>query len=671
MSENEILPGYLTALDEIEKGDKEDSESSLLGYLQRKFTESVHHRDRICVTDRLYNAHYSSKGHYSPCQLMKLEVAKSPKVHFGLFSRQRRSALAWYEDLLSQIKDKPWIMKASPIAVLPEEAKNEIINKITQDIVTGSDDVSVQSVTDALKTEHELTARLVQEKADNAAQRASKVIEDRLTDGGWSAPFKEFRNDLMTYCNAFLLSPELIREPKMVYSGNKVKVEDKTVYATRCISPFAVFPTADCTSTQDGEGIFIVDEMSRNALLRMKGMPGSDDDSIDEVLKVNNGWWAGTLAYPSGAASYLVENELTYADVRYLAGNDEHAGNYSIIRFFGDVAPEMLDGFKIKTLKDDIKRPTIPVEIWMCAGEIVRAVRNNHPSGKRPIHTAGYEEVSRSFWKRGLYDILEDVERRINKATRELVSHTGASLGFFGELDMTRMGRNPIGNELPLNKILRTDGDYTRGGQPALRLHSIDSKIGEAMRLIEKYEKEAEDTTGIRSFMSGATDLGVAGRTNGVVNALQTNSSKLIVMTQGNVNTNVVAEIVRYFYELELFYGKDKSIRGDLQIVVQGSDGLAAQEVFEAKFEKIMQYGSSLYTMPGPDGLPMIDPRDVQIMHNRYFEMNGVDLRYTNRPGQKINYAPSTTMGTGGMPQIDGRSDPANISGGAGPISPV
>jgi ribosomal silencing factor RsfS len=307
----------------------------------------------------------------------------------------------------------------------------------------------------------------------------------------------------------------------------------------------------------------------------------------------------------------------------------------------------------------------------MCAGEIIRAVRNNHPSGKRPIHTAGYEDIPGSFWKRGLYDILEDIERKVNKASRELVAHTGASLGFFGELDMTRLGRNPIGNELPLNKILRTDGDYTRGGHSALRLHSIDSKIGDALRLIQEYEREAEDATGIRKFMTGATDLGVAGRTNGVVNALQTNSSKLIVMTQGNVNVNVIAEVVRYFYELELYYGKDKSIRGDLQVVVHGSDGLAAKEVFEAKFEKIMQYGSKIYTMQGPDGLPMIDPRDIQMMHNRYFEMNGVDLRYTNRPDQKINFAPSTEMGTGEMPQIDGRSNPVNVSGGAGPISPI
>ncbi|MGL6123218.1 MAG: hypothetical protein ACRC1W_09415 [Shewanella sp.] len=662
------LPGYQSQLEELKEFDKDSTGSSLHGYLQRRFEMAVDWKDHTGVSERLYKAFYSANSQYTPEQMCLLKKHGSPDVHYGLFAQQRRTWLAWYEDLLSQVKDRPWLIEPSPVSTLPDSAREEIINKITIDIASGAEELQRTAITKALKTEKALTARLLEEKAASLAVYATKVIEDFLSDGGSVPAFKDLRTDMGTYPNGFWLSPEVLVEDKAVYIGDKVKMKKQVVYNVRCITPFAVFPMPDCTSTQDGEGIFITDEMSMNSLLMLKGDDGVFDTAIDELLEEKpKGWWAGEYL---SSDMHNVENHGGYLNSRHLVGNEEGFGSYSVVRFFGDIAQEKLNDLVISNKhKSDDKKPSIPVEIWMCGGRIIRAVRNNHPKGHRPIHTAGYEDVPRSFWKRGLYDILEDIERRLNKATRELVAHSATSLGFYGELDMTRMGRNPIANELPLNKIIKTDGDYTRGGHSALRLHSIDSKIPAAISLINHYEQEAQDKTGIRKFMSGATDLGTAGRTNGVVNALQTNSSKLIVMTQANVNA-MMAEVVRHIYDLHLFYGKDKSLRGDLIIKVSGTDGLAKRELVNSKLEYMLQYGQGFLTAVDADGNPMLSPRDFKAMFMQYFEINGINLRYTQGPDQKLDISPQPQIGTGGMPAIDGRSNPVDISGGAGPIAP-
>ena len=662
-----FLKGYNEAL--IGVTDDEARQDELSAILETKLKDAINYKQRIGVQCRLYEAWHAAQGKYTPQALCKLAENKSPQVYYALFAQQRRTGLAWYEDLVSQIKEKPWTLEPTPVATLPKTAKDQIVQKVLQDIITGSEQVSRKNMREALTSEQKLTLRMLQQKASSIADRATTVIYDQLAEGGWTREFKQFRSDLFEYCNAFILAPEVTSERKMQWSGDKVKSVQQTVMNVRCVSPFSVFPMPDCTTPQNGEGVWIIDEVPRNALIGLQDADGSIPDAIDEILKTQDkGWFAGS--------AYREDNKFeadgSYYQSRTILGVEENSMSYSICKFFGDLRQSALVDKNGKTIvklqKIDKDMPTIPVEIWLCAGKMIRAVRNNHPEGKRPLFTSSYERKPRSFWGGGIFDILKDTELKINKINRELVKHVGSTMGYFGELDTARIGRNPIGNEVPLNTILKTDGDYTRGGHSALKFHDIPSKIMDAITLIGHYEREGESLTGIRRFMSGATDLGVAGRTNGVVNALQTNSTKLIVAVQGDVNTEVIAPLVDFYYKLNLTYGTDQSIKGDLEVIVRGSDGLAQREIFDRKLETMLQYGSSWATAVGPDGQTFIDARDFKAMIADYFAANGRELVYTIRPEEAEQLTPQGQLGDGRMPGIDGRSAPANLSGGFAPI---
>ena len=137
---------------------------------------------------------------------------------------------------------------------------------------------------------------------------------------------------------------------------------------------------------------------------------------------------------------------------------------------------------------------------------------------------------------------------------------------------------------------------------------------------------------------------------------------------QGDVNTEVISPLVDYYYKLNLTYGADQSIKGDLEVIVRGSDGLAQREIFDRKLETMLQYGSSWATAVGPDGQTFIDARDFKAMIADYFAANGRELVYTIRPEEAEQITPQGQLGDGRMPGIDGRSAPANLSGGFAPI---
>lgn len=646
-----------------------DGQKTLVDHLSSRFQVAVQHKESLCVTQRIRASWYSMNQKYTPEQLCKITAAKGPDVFYGLVAQQRRSALAWYEDLLSQIKQRPWRMAPSPISELPDEAVAEVVEEVVQKLIRG-DITGVAGARQAVSEQSAVVTRLLQQRAESIAARHSRVIEDQLSDGGWDDAFAEFRADLFTYPNAFMLAPEAIPHVRMSYAKNKPVAEAGMMYRVRTISPFAVFPMPDVTKVNTGEGIFIVDEVSSNTLLAMKGdRENQFAKNIALLLEEHDsGWWAGSLITNHD----LIAAESGYFASRSIAGSSEDGQTYSLLRFFGDISDET--AFEIGAIpRNEVKGGTIPVQVIMCGGYIVWAAKNMHPLGARPIHTASYETLPRSFWGRGLWDILEDSERQVNKAIRELVVHTSNSLGYFGELDMQRLGKNQIGDTIPLNRIVRTDGDYTRGGHSAFKFHSLESKIPQILALIAHYKQSAEDLTGIRRFMTGATDLGVAGRTNGVVNALQTNSSKLIIMVQGNVNKDVIKPIVQYMFDLNMMFHKDRSIRGDLVVRVEGSDGLAKQERFEQRFESLIQFGLPLMTAQTPSGRPLVDERDIREMLSEYFSQNGRPFEFTFSPNEQASAVqasgtpPGATLGSGGIPQIDGRSNPANLGG----ISPI
>ena len=253
----------------------------------------------------------------------------------------------------------------------------------------------------------------------------------------------------------------------------------------------------------------------------------------------------------------------------------------------------------------------------------------------------------------GLHDVLRDLEKMANKAMRELVSHSSVSLGFFGELDVARAGKNNTNNDLLINQIMRVEPDYTRGGHSALKIQTIESKIPHIISLIDKYSTLAEDMTGIRRFMSGSVDLSSAARTGGIVNSLMRNSSKLVVLVQSYVNRCVIVPIVEQYYTLNMLYSTKKGIKGDLKVVIRGSDGLQKQELFSAQMEKMLQYGAA-WAESG-----YIDKRDFQALILQWFDGSGADLAFTARPSEVELFKPqSGPVGDGGMEVIDGRSNP-------------
>lgn len=641
--------------------DDQDGLMKIHADLESKFLSASSYRHSLGINSSLKQAWYAMRREYSPEQLCKLQKPGSPvPVKFGLFSMQRASALAHHADLMRQAQEQPWTLEPTPDPNLPAKIRNEVIEAVTNDIIAGGDG-TMGEAEKSIAEHAEVTQRMKRQKAAAIARKHSVKIHDQLVEGEWPKTMHDFLADFYTYPNAYILAPEAAMKTMLDYSGDKVVEKDRIVYSTRTISPFNVFFMPDCTDTQDGEGFFIVDEVAANTLYAMKTDDLCFEENIDYVLESHheNGWWIGSLV----AAQQNEEAHNSFLDIRGLSGSDDVTKTFSVVRYFGAIrTQDLIDAGLMKGAKKDKVKPVTEVEIWICGGKIIRAAIQNAVRMGRPLHTASFRKLPRSVYGIGLWDILKDLEKTSDKTLRELVKHSELATGFFGELDVMRAGKSQNSTGF-LNKIVPIDTDYTRGGHSALKFHQIDSKIPHIMSMLDNYMSKAEDLTGIRRFMSGSQDLSSAVRTSGVMNALMQNSSKLIQLTQDNINEYVIKQVIGQYYLLNMLYSKDKSIKGDLQVIIRGTDGLQKREMFSAQMEKLLQYGSSWASqVDASTGQSYIDPRDFRQLIIEWFKTNGYELAFTLSPSEQsaISQNPAA-LGTGGMAQIDGRSNPAPV----------
>jgi hypothetical protein len=637
-------------------GNNEDGLQKICNSIKEKFQVAMTHKDAEGVTCRLRQAWYAQKSQYLPEFADTLAKASSADVYFGLFAMQRATAIAQHTNLMSQVKDKPWTLEPTPNPSVMKDIRDGIIQSVVSDVINGSlpSGDTISGAKTEIARQAELTQRKIYQKSAAIAEKHSTLIKDQMLEGGLLTAFPEFVQDIFTYPNAFFIAPEAVEKTVLTYKKNSVVEAEKIVYEIRTVSPFNVYPMPDCTNTQDGEGVFLIEEVSANTLASFKGGKLAFDGAIDEVLESHsNGWWAGI----NSATGKNEETSKSY-QARGLAGSSDMLKTYSVMRYFGKINTEDAIESKIiqKPKKGEKTKPTTEVEVWICGNRVIRAGINNSSLAGRPIHTASFRVTPRSFWGVGLFDVLKDVERLANKALREIVSHSATAFGFFGEIDMTRIGKNQINNSTLLNNFMRVDADYTRGGHTALKMQSLESKIPHIIALIDKYVVIAEDLTAIRRFMSGSADLSSAVRTSGVMNALMTNSSMLIIMVQDYINNTVIAPMVRQYYTLNMLYSSDKSIKGDLQVVIRGSDGIQKKELFNGQVEKMLQYGAA-WAANGH-----IDPRDFKQLIGEWFKVNGNPLTFTISPSEQNALNPQGQVGEGGMPMIDGRSNPQPVA---------
>ena len=548
----------------------------------RQCWQQARYAKQMTVEPRMIQNMRARRGEYDPEKLAAIREMGGSEIYANLTSVKCRSASSWLRDvLMSTGSERPWTLRPTPVADLPPDLNDEIVQKVAAPLaqaMMAGQQVPDDALKQALQDARDEALNAVQAEARRRADRMSDKMEDQLVQGGWLQALDAFIEDITTFPTAVLKGP-VIRRRKMLKwvptaDGKfEAKAEDVLREEWERVSPFHIYPSPAATTVQDG---FIIErhKLTREDLNAMIGVEGYDDASIRMVLE----------HYGQGGLREWLTNDVAQASsegkaTTQIAQNVD--GLIDALQFWGSVQGRMLIEWGMS--EEEIPDPTreYNVEAWLIGIYVIKATLNYDPLGRKPYYKASYEDVPGSWWGNSVADLIRDSQIVVNAAARSIVNNMGIASGPQVTVNVERLAPGEDVTQMTPWRIWQVTNDVSGGGQAPVNFYQPDSRIAELMGVFEKFQQMADEYSGLPKYLAG--EAGGAGRTASGLSMLMGNAGKAIKQVVANIDIGVMTPLLERLYDHNMQYSDDPDLKGDVQIVARGASSLINKETAQLR----------------------------------------------------------------------------------------
>ena len=401
-----------------------------------------------------------------------------------------------------------------------------------------------------------------------AAKKMEKKIHDQLNESGASKHLRSMAFEMALLGTGVMKGPFAVDKeyPNWNDEGEYDPIV-KTVPSTNHVSLWNFYPDPESTSMDDAEYVVERHKMSRNQLRSLRGRPYFMDDSIE--LAIDKG--------PDYVRKYWEMN---------MEDDDTHPSDterWEVLEFWGYVDTDLLEtnGINIPTDLRDLSE--VNANIWVVNGEIIRCVLNPFKPTRIPYYSVPYEHNPYSFFGVGIAENMDDTQTLMNGFMRMAVDNAVLSGNLLIEIDETNLVPGQDMSVYP-GKVFRR-----QGGAPGQAIFGtkFPNVAGENMQLFDKARVLADESTGFPSFAHGQTGVSGVGRTASGISMLMSAANGSIRTVVKNVDDYLLAPLGRAFFAFNMQFDFDEGIKGDLEVISNGTESLMANEV---RSQRLMQF---------------------------------------------------------------------------------
>jgi len=401
-----------------------------------------------------------------------------------------------------------------------------------------------------------------------AAKKMEKKIHDQLNESGASKHLRSMAFEMALLGTGVMKGPFAVDKeyPNWNEEGDYDPLI-KTVPSTNHVSVWNFYPDPESTSMDDAEYVVERHKMSRNQLRALRGRPYFIDDSIQ-------------LAIDKGSDYVRKHWEMKMEDDDTRPSDSER---WEVLEFWGFVDTDLLEENGINIPRDLRDLPEVNANIWIVNGEIIRCVLNPFKPSRIPYYAVPYEHNPYSFFGVGIAENMDDTQTLMNGFMRMAVDNAVLSGNLLIEIDETNLVPGQDLSVYP-GKVFRR-----QGGAPGQAIFGtkFPNVAAENMQLFDKARVLADESTGFPSFAHGQTGVSGVGRTASGISMLMSAANGSIRSVVKNVDDYLLAPMGRAFFAFNMQFDYDEDIKGDLEVMANGTESLMANEV---RSQRLMQF---------------------------------------------------------------------------------
>ena len=400
-----------------------------------------------------------------------------------------------------------------------------------------------------------------------AAKKMEKKIHDQLNESGASKHLRSMAFEMALLGTGVMKGPFAVDKEYPNWEDGEYDPIVKTVPSTNHVSVWNFYPDPESASMDDAEYVVERHKMSRNQLRALRGRPYFMDDSIQ-------------MAIDKGADYVRKHWEMKMED------DDSHPSEterWEVLEFWGFVDTDLLEENGIKIPRELRKLAEVNANIWVCNGEIIRCVLNPFKPTRIPYYAVPYEHNPYSFFGVGIAENMDDTQTLMNGFMRMAVDNAVLSGNLLIEIDETNLVPGQDLSVYP-GKVFRRQGGAPGQGIFGTKFPNV---AAENMQLFDKARVLADESTGFPSFAHGQTGVSGVGRTASGISMLMSAANGSIRSVVKNVDDYLLAPMGRAFFAFNMQFDFDEDIKGDLEVMANGTESLMANEV---RSQRLMQF---------------------------------------------------------------------------------
>ena len=564
----------------------------LARYVRECFDEAYDFRQKD--EQRFHEAMYARQGEYTPSKQAQIAQTGASDEYARIVANKSRILESWLKDIFLAQGERPWTISPTPEPDLAEDDMQRVrmqVNQLLGQVAARGIPVDTANARQLLDDQLDAERQRKRDVAERRAERMEEKIADQLNEGGFEQAFADFLSLLTTYPAAVFKGPIYRKREKITWDeveGTFIpKIETSVVREFEAPNPLNCYPAPGAISPQDGYFIEHI-TLTPKDLHDLIDVDGYDEASIRTVLeRAQNG---GLRWVDSARGSGVGGDERNSSYIRHY---EQHASYIDVLEFHGPVRGGDLLEWGMEDADLD-PQGYYETTVWLIDDQVIKAVLNDDPMGRRPYFKACYEEVPGQFWGYSMNDVLSDVQGVANAAIRSLVNNMAIASGPQVTVNVDRLpAGEDITNMHPWKIWQVIDGQFANKGDKPVDFFQPNANVQELMAVLERFYALADDFSMIPRYMSGSDKVSGPGRTASGLSMLLDAANKGLKSIVQGIDKNVMTPLLRQMFDHNMIYSDDDSVKGDAQVTARGVASLMQLETLRMRRNEVLQITSN------------------------------------------------------------------------------
>ena len=478
----------------------------------------------------------------------KAQDGNRSRVVINIVRPKVDQAVARMCEILFPVDDRNWGIKPTP---QPDMAGLTKDNRPTVNPTTG--EATGMTVAEE--------AKAIMEAAKQSAEAMERSIDDSLTECKFNGESRKGVEDGVRLGTMVMYGPFPSRQTSKVWlpqpdGTHLLQVNEAVVPASMRLDPWDTFFDPACGNDhQRGRGFFFRRSVTRREIRALVGLPGFNTDALREVLRQQ-------------------PNRIRVAEQRVLRDTVKE-DSYEMWTYHGEIEPDEMECLSQQMEGDPLTDVSFGVLI-MVNDKVVGAMESWVADETLPVDVWNWRKADDSPFGYGLCDELENQQRVVNSAWRQVMDNGRTSLG--GQIVMKRGMVVPQNGsyEIVPNKVWLAK-DETEDVRQAFSVFEFNSHLQELLAIANAAMQFADGEANMPQLMGG--EKGTAPETVGGMVMLYNNANTVLRQRVKLYDDNVTRPHISRYYDWKMANDPDPEIKGDYEVDARGSTALIERDI--------------------------------------------------------------------------------------------